>query len=155
MPHLTDTLRAAGFELFALRASYPKPNAQRNLADRTHYADDDTLRFHKSRIISARELQEGALFALIESYAMDYENTRRAFRYVVFGLDGTVISHVDLDGGWRTSDQARKAMWAWLEGFDTRAHYAEMLTRKAKQALGAAASYQDAAEALSVLGVAQ
>jgi hypothetical protein len=103
------------------RGSNPKINAQRNLAGRTHYVDDDTLRFHKSRVISARAVDDGLLFAIVTSDALDWNNTRRGYRYVVFDVTGRVVSRVDLEDAFKTSRQATKAMWAWLNEADAKA----------------------------------
>lgn len=35
-------------ELYREQGNNPKYHAQRNLQGRTHYVDDDTLRFHKA-----------------------------------------------------------------------------------------------------------
>lgn len=110
--------------LYRNESSDPKSNAQRNLVGRTHYVDDDTLRFHKSRVMSARHTDGGLLFAIVTSDAKDSENRSRGFRYVIFDLFGTVI---DRSEQWhRTSDQATKAMWAALNALD-----AAQLTRDA------------------------
>jgi hypothetical protein len=99
----------------------PKTNAQRNLMGRTHYVDPDTLRFHKCRIMSARPVDGGLLFAIVTSDALDYQNTRRGFRYVVFDVFGTVLSRVKLEEAYRTSAQASKAMWEYLNSIDAKA----------------------------------
>jgi hypothetical protein len=112
--------------LYQNHGSYPKPNAQRNLSGRTHYVDDDSLRFHKSRILSARATCDGLLFAIVESVAIDYENRRRGVRYVVFDLFGRVVSRLALEDCWRTSAAATKAMWTFINGCD-----AVALTREA------------------------
>jgi hypothetical protein len=107
--------------LYQTKSSYPKPNAQSNLSGRTHYVADDTLRFHKSRILSAHVVYEGLLFAIVESVAMDMNNTKRGVRYVVFDVFGRVISRVSLEDCWRTRDQATKAMWTFIDGCDAAA----------------------------------
>jgi hypothetical protein len=115
--------------LYRSESSYPKNNAQRNLAGRTHYADDDTLRYFHSRIISARETDGGLLFAIVTSDAKDHENRSRGFRYVIFDIFGTAVernpSSVDHEY-FRTSEKATKAMWEALNALD-----AVELTRKA------------------------
>lgn len=107
--------------LYRNESSYPKNNAQRNLAGRTHYVDDDTLRGFYSRIISARHTDGGLLFAIVTSDAKDFENKSRGFRYVIFDLFGTVIernpSSVDREY-FRTSEKAEKAMWAALNAMN-------------------------------------
>ena len=105
-------------QLYRNHSSYPKPQAQMNLAGRTHYVDDGTLRFHHSRVLSAHVLYEGLLFAIVTSDAADYENTRRTFRYVVFDVFGTVISRVKIDEGWSTRKAATNAMWSDVNQMD-------------------------------------
>lgn len=115
--------------LYTNKGGSPKDNAQRNLAGRTHYVDSDTLRWHKSRILSARHVDGGLLFAIVESCALDMHNTRRGCRYVVFDIFGNVISRVALEDCWRTSAQADKAMWAYLDTVDAKAVTREAIER--------------------------
>ena len=117
-------------KLFDNLTSDAKANAQRNLLGRTHYVDDDTLRWHKARILSARSFDGGLLFGLIESVPLDMHNTRRGCRYVVFDIFGHVISRVALEDCWRTRDQASKAMWAFLNTVDSKAMTAEAIERE-------------------------
>lgn len=108
----------SNYHLYERKGSSPKFNAQRNLAGRTHYVDDDTLRFHKSRVISARAVDNGLLFAIVTSDAIDYQNTRRGFRFVIFDLFGKIIGRTELEKSFRTSAQAEKAMWAEINAMD-------------------------------------
>lgn len=108
-------------QLFKCESSAPKYNAQRNLCGRTHYVDDDTLRFHKCRIISARSTDNGLLFAIVTSDAVDYENTKRCYRYAVFDLLGTVVSRPTLEQGFSASAVATKRMWEELNRLDAKA----------------------------------
>ena len=101
-------------QLFSNQSSNATANAQRNLMGRTHFVDPDTLKFHKSKIISARPTHMGMLFAIVTSDALDFENSRRGFRFTVFDLFGTVISRTDLEGAFRTSKQATAAMWDYI-----------------------------------------
>jgi hypothetical protein len=119
--------------LFRTESSDEKTNAQRNLMGRTHYVDDDGLRFHKSRIISTAIADDGLLFAIVESYAVDYQNTRRAYRPVVFDIFGTVLSRVDLEDGYKSSKSARKAMWDVLNGIDAKAHTLKAIDAQEKR----------------------
>lgn len=100
--------------LYRDESSNPKWNAQRNLIGRTHYVDDETLRFHKSRVLSAHVVDNGLLFAIVTSDAMDMHNTKRGFRYVVFDLFGMVISRNKIEDAYKSREAATKAMWAWL-----------------------------------------
>jgi hypothetical protein len=103
------------------QSSNPLWNAQRNLCGRTHYVDDDTLRFHKSRVISARHTDNGLLFAIVTSDAKDYENKTRGFRYVIFDIFGFVVERnpakVELEW-FKSSQKATKAMWEALNRLD-------------------------------------
>lgn len=107
--------------LFRNESSDAKHNAQRNLEGRTHYVDDGSLRFHKSRILMTRVVSNGLLFALIESCALDMNNTKRGFRYVVFNVFGTVVARPKLEDSYRTHKAAEKGMWAKLNELDAKA----------------------------------
>jgi hypothetical protein len=107
--------------LYRNESSYPKVNAQRNLQGRTHYVDDDTLRFHKSRVLSARCTDGGLLFAIVTSDAADMNNTRRVYRYVIFDVFGTVLDRPNLEDGFKSSARAEKAMWAAINAMDAAA----------------------------------
>lgn len=112
---------------------YPKAHAQRNLIGRTHYVDDESLRFHKSRILSSHVVDKGLLFAIVESVGLDWDNTKRGVRYVVFNVFGHVVSRVDLESCWRTRQQATKAMWKWLDSVDAKALTREAIERVARR----------------------
>ncbi len=101
--------------LYTQRSCDPKYNAQQNLTGRTHYVDDATLRFHASRILFSDCDKTGLLFYLVESYALDWEKTRRAFRPVIFDLFGNVIERPALGDGYPTQDKAREALFAALK----------------------------------------
>lgn len=107
--------------LYRRESSDPKRDAQRNLCGRTHYVDDDTLRFHKSRVLSARPLCGGLLYGIVTSDALDMNNTRRGFRFVLFDLLGHVIERPDLEHTFKSSDAASKAMYAALESLNPKA----------------------------------
>ncbi len=94
--------------LFREESNDPKTNAQRNLAMRTHYADDDTLRFFYARILSTRVIAGGLLFGLVESVALDPNNSRRGYRAVIFDVFGTVVLRADMESARKTADAARK-----------------------------------------------
>jgi hypothetical protein len=108
--------------LFRDESGYPKINAQRNLAGRTHYVEEDTLRWHKSRVIACRVIDHGLLLAITTSDALDMNNTRRGYRYVIFDVFGNVLSRPDLEHAFKRRDQCDKAMWADLDAIDAHAH---------------------------------
>ena len=106
--------------LYRNESSDPKYNAQRNLSGWTHYVDDATLRFHKSRILETKITDNGLLFALVESYAADPDNHKRLFRPVIFDVFGSVIDRVKLQEGFASHKAATKAMWDRLNGIDAK-----------------------------------
>tara|TARA_R110000868_G_scaffold92457_6_gene256621 strand:+ start:305 stop:739 length:435 start_codon:yes stop_codon:yes gene_type:complete len=120
------------FTKYKSESSYPLPNAQRNLAGRTHYVDSDTLRFHKSRILSARAVDNGLLFAIVESVALDMHNSKRGNRFVIFDIAGNVISRNSLENTWSRSAQAEKAMWKALDAIDAKQVTLDAIARKEK-----------------------
>ena len=102
-------------KLFEQHSSDPKLNAQQNLAGRTHYVDDATLRYHKARILETHITDNGLLFALIESVALDMHNTSRGFRPVIFNIFGQIICPRNLDQCFKTRRAAEKGVWAVLD----------------------------------------
>jgi hypothetical protein len=136
-PHLTQSLRNAGFVLFD--SSY---SAERNLEGRTRYYSADTRRFHGSREVFNRAFAYGLILGTIESYAVDYEKTRRAFRPMFFDLDGWVIGERRaLEDGFRTKAQAVKEFWRVVDTLDTEQITRDMLARLAKRSIESASSY--------------
>ncbi len=106
------------YNLYRNESCDAKYNAQRNLEGRTHYVDDDSLRFHKSRINTTTITDGGLLFALVESYAVDCHNSTRLFSPVIFDTSGYIISRCELEAGFKTSKQAISAMWDELNNID-------------------------------------
>lgn len=99
-------------------SSYAKTRAQSALKGRTFYADDDTLRFHKSRILESGVSHKGLLFWIIESVALDYENTKRAFRPVVFDVTGRTVERKNKEDAYKTKKQAQAALDEILASVD-------------------------------------
>jgi len=125
---LSLAIKEAGGRLFTNESSDPSHNAQRNLVGRTHYVDADTLKWHKSRVLSTAILADGLLFRITESCALDMHNTSRGKRCVVFDVFGTVVNRADLEHTFKTSDAARNA--SNKEEIDLVAHYTEALKSK-------------------------
>lgn len=138
-----DTARAIahaiGTRPFERHGYDAKYSAQRNLGGKTHYADDDTLKFFHARINSCRTECHGLVLILIESAAKDMHNLARGHRFVAFDLFGTVINDRDHVGAMQsTSAKANAAMREWLESFDVLAHYKTAMTKRAASAKRAA-----------------
>ena len=136
---------AANVELFGHKSDDPKHNAQKNLNGRTHYVDDDTMRFFGSKIISARPTDDGLFFRIIESVTTDHNKNRRGFRVVVFDLFGFKVFGPSFEECTNTSAAAEN-YFSKHHDTDTRKHYrAELKTRAARLAAQAAAMQEAAA----------
>lgn len=123
------------YTLYRSESDDPTRDAQRNLTGRTYYVEPETLRFHGSRILETYVVDGGCLFAFIESYSADYQNTTRRRRFVVFDVTGWVVKRVNLEDGWRTTKQARAAMWECLNSLDARAITAAAIERERENVL--------------------
>lgn len=105
--------------LYRDESSNPRANAQANLWGRTHYCDDDTLRYHKSRITWCDVRADGKYLLIVEAYAVDYQNTQRAFRGVIFDLTGNPVYRPKLDAGYSSTAIALKHAVKALQGLQS------------------------------------
>lgn len=144
---IKNALAKIHIQLFDTKSSDPKYNAQRNLSGRTHYFDDDTLRFHKSRVLQSGDFH-GLLFWAICSDAMDMNNTSRGYRPVVHDVFGNCLSRPKIEDCFKT----RKAAVRSLESleFDLVARYRATLESNAKRMEYDLREYR---EAIAQLGV--
>lgn len=143
---IIDALKLMHVYPFREEQSDPKYNAQRNLSGKTHYVDDDTLRWHKSRVLSARHLHGGLLFRIVCSDALDMHNTKRGFRAVVFDVFGTTVYRPSLENASSSKQAALNA--SEREEIDLVAHYREAIARELKQRQDQAQDLQSALLAL-------
>lgn len=118
--NIDKALRAVGVSQFTCKSCYDKNNAQQNLSGRSHYADEDTLRYFKSRILRGVHRADGLLFLLVESVGSKPEDSKRNKRFVVFDVFGTVVN--DREEWFATTDQARAAADKFLAAFDAELH---------------------------------
>jgi len=127
----------------------PTISAQKNLEGRSFYAEPKTLKYHGSRILSALPVSDGAFFKIIETTFIDYYNTKRGYRAVLFDLFGTVIYHPHLEDTFTNKEKADKAFYVWFNQFDEIGHYQDAIfqtiTRLNKEA-------QNLADILQSLG---
>lgn len=107
--------------LYERKSSYPKNDAQQNLAGRTHYVDDDTLKYFRARVLSSHAPYNGLLFAILESSSGDYQHKSRIFRYVIFDIFGTVLDRPKIEESYKSKEPARKAMWRAIDRIDAKA----------------------------------
>lgn len=127
-----DISRALNVSRFERCGYDAKAMAQRNLIGKTHYADDDTLKFFYARINHCRTSHEGLTLCIVESVAADFNNRSRGFRFVAFDLFGTVINDQDSVAAMRsTSSKAVDDLHKWAESFDVLAHYKLAMSERA------------------------
>jgi len=138
---------AANVAPYTDKSSDSKRNAQENLKGRTHYAEDESLKFFKARIVSAHADQNGLFFKMVESIAVDYNNTRRGFRVVVFDLFGQVIYRPSLEDC-ASTQAAAVVLWMKSEKIDPAAYYRAELKHRANRLTNQAAAMTEAAEQL-------
>jgi hypothetical protein len=125
---LASIIQKSGFaSLYDNKSSYAKNNAQLNLEGRSYFATDSALRFFGARINSANQTASGLLFFVVESSFLDMRKTKRGFRFHLFDIFGQEIGKQELDQAVKTSEQARKAGYQFLDQFDLTAHYAQKL----------------------------
>lgn len=142
---------ALGRQLFDHHRTDATCDAQENLEGRSHYVDPATLKFHHSRIVGGGVHLCGAAYRVLEVTALDYDNTRRGYRAVLFDLTGRTIYHPDLDQCHRTKEQAMRAFWAWFETFDPLNYYRARITIQARELAQEVERLHAAADALESL----
>ena len=98
----------------------PKYNAQSNLNERTHYVDDQTLRFFNCRINGSKHIMQGSYFMLNESLPIGGFDAPRKHRVTLFDLTGEVVLQTE---GYNSSKKASEAFWAAFDSFDHVGHY--------------------------------
>ena len=104
--------------IFDDKSYKPQRNAQMNLIGRTHYVDDSTLKYFYARVVASGTECKGLIFWIIESHAVDMNNTQREFRFIVFDVGGHVLERAENGEGYRTRSKARKALDAYLATID-------------------------------------
>lgn len=117
---IETSLSILGIRPFRVESCYADSNAQKNLAGRTHYADKETLKCFKARILDAYTAKENLVFWIIESNNTKPFEPKKNKRFVCFDVFGTVLN--DRDEWFSTSKAADKACKAFLESFDAVAH---------------------------------
>lgn len=81
-------------------------NAQHNLRGRSHFVDEDTLRYFRGRVLNAYASADGRLFVVVHSQRENYDNTNRIFSYAIFDLAGCVVA--GRVQSYKTATKARK-----------------------------------------------
>ena len=78
-------MNTSKYEQHSYNARY---NAQHNLRGRSHFVDDDTLRYFKGRVLSAYDSSNGRLFVVVHSQASGFNDATRVYSYAIFDLAG-------------------------------------------------------------------
>ena len=118
---ITSACRALGAYPFQCHSCDPAYNAKRNLSGRTHYVDEDTLKYFDAQILQSRKTEDGLLFWLIESVRSRPNHGGYTRRFVPFDVFGEVLD--DRNHWCQTTDKAVKYGRKWLEDFDVIVHY--------------------------------
>jgi len=132
---LAALINRSGFaRLYDNKSSDPKNNAQLNLDGRNYFATDSTLRAFGSRINSAHPTCSNLLFYVIESSYINWDKTKRGFKFVVFDIFGEEVSRLSMVEAVSSSEKARKAMYSFLNDFNVAEYYAQKLESIARRA---------------------
>ena len=126
---IKTALNHAGSYPFRQESGYPDCDAERNLQGRTHFADPQTRRYFKSRILDASVSHDGLVYWLIESNRSKPFEPQKNKRFAAFDVFGTQI--FERDSWHKTSKAALAEGKQWLAGFDAVAHTEKELCAKA------------------------
>ena len=144
---LLSAIHLTSVRLFRRERNHARNDAQANLEGRTHYVDPDTLRFHHSRVLTAGTLADGLLYWVGESCSLDWENTRRGYRFVVFDVWGDAVTRPDLEHC-KSTMRAAGREFERVE-FDLVAHYRDALARQRSRAAAEAKTMETAFAAMT------
>lgn len=125
----------------------PKANAQAMLTGRTHYVDDNNLRFFGCLIKSAVPSTFGLFFCITESLSLPTGG--RGFRTVLFDLGGQVVYRPQLEEMENKTEKAEKSFYKWFETFDIETYYRDQIREKIILTNRQANRLEDALNALS------
>ena len=139
---------ALGESLYKTRYTAPKAAAQDALSGRTHYADESTLRYFHSRILACSAHHAGTFLRVVETVALDHQNTQRGYRVVLFDLTGETVHRPSLDECHKTKGAAYRAFEAWFATFNPIKHYRALLTERAERTARQAAEMAAVAQNL-------
>lgn len=116
---LKNALNAYGVNPYRDDSSYAVSRAQRALSCRTHYVDDDTMKYFGCRINACGIDFNGLYCWILES--VSHPSMGRVHRFVLFDVFGTVLTERN-EMLRKTRKQAEKDKEAFLGSFDPLAH---------------------------------
>lgn len=143
---IIEAVKLSGYYPYQDYSCDAKYDAKRNLGDRTHYVDDDTLRYFDARVLHTHTPYKGLFFAMVES--VKHPNLGRVYRPVIFDVFGTVLDRGDIEHASKRSEPATKLMWEKINALDPKAYYLEVLTSRLR---GAERQMQDLMAARKLL----
>ena len=146
---ISAALRSSGFPLFECKHYDATRDAQKNLDGRSYFCHPDNLRFHKSKVLSCRSIAGGLLLRVLTSDSLDWNNTKRGFRFHLFDVFGSHVYGLGLENATKTRKQAEEA-FDNAAPFDVAAHYKVTLASRAKRLAQEAADLQAAADSVNL-----
>ena len=111
--------------LFSHKSYKPLTNAQLNLSGKTHYVDDSTLRFFRSRVLDSFEVHEGLFFVIRESVSADWNHSARVHRLVMFDLKGKCVYHPSVSDSFHYPSTAKNEFKRFNDCLNPLAYYRE------------------------------
>lgn len=133
---LVNAMNSAGARHFRCESCYAEHDAPRNLSGRTHYADEDTLRYFKSRMLNAGMSEDGLLYWMVESVGSRPDHGGWNRRAIVFDVFGTVLN--EREEWFKDTAKAVTSALEFVKGFDAVTHTATVLEANAKRDINAA-----------------
>jgi hypothetical protein len=100
-----------------------KNHAQNSLNGISHYFEESTIRFFKAKIVKTSVLFDGLVFVSIESSALNFDNTKRGYRFAAFDCFGNVIQKADIEQARASISAANSDLKKWLDSFDVLEYY--------------------------------
>ena len=127
---IIKALRVIGIREFRNESSYSDSDAKRNLQGRTHYVDDDTMRYFKSRILRSHVSPSGLHYIIQESLPHP-DHDKRVRRNVVFDVFGTVVNDREVfHTSAKLADNEYSILTGWMESVDSENEILTALTCK-------------------------
>ena len=135
---LNTALSAANVRTYRCESCHADADAQRNLQGRTHYADPETRKYFRAKILNGGSVADGLLFWIVESVQSRPNHGGYTRRAVVFDVFGDIINeradNAETQGEWfRDTSKAEKAAAEFVAGFDAVRHTADKLAAHARR----------------------
>jgi hypothetical protein len=116
---MIQALSKEGILLFREYSGLPLNQAQRNLAGRTHYVDDSTIRSFNARVHSVHIIDDGLLLGMVESLQKSFNaDEGRVYRPVFFDLFGNIVYRPDIGDSFSDQKKAQADFWKQADLLD-------------------------------------